>query len=694
LGGAIIQEEEEGGIRGCILAFIHQYTIGEEVRSILLPLADDPGYLRQVRDHFGTDEIVAITESRTAQKPVGVQLIRGDPLIILSEYRDGFDLIIISPPYDSAKKLREEERNLLILRSATLLSPNGVLFCIVPPDFFYEAGRADTLSAAGFFCEAALSLPRGMGTPITGRQYLLLTIRRGQSDMMMAGELTPDLARHEILLRNLRGRKGGKTPELGLFVRTSTFRSLGEILLEEKIRKLADEHGAPKVPFSGVTKSIILGACGIVQDAGRRIYLPFAEDEPPVISGEDLSGSPSEAACILLRPGTIDPGYLISFLNTELGRAIRELIAKRADRIERFPDTLAEATIYLPPPQVQAEVIRIDTIIEALKGRLTQVQTELWAHPFSTRSALEQLDRLRDRDELSDWAEILPFPLASILWAYIAENRTGRKVSHLFHFFEASAQFIAVILLSAIAPLARKREIDLLDENPEFRDVYKNATFRSWIILCRRSGRVIRKRLSEPTEQEGMRRLFGNPTRDFIDLVTSKRLFALFDEVADLRNDWKGHGGIVGEQEYEERLITLEAHLSRCREIMSDHFLDGTLIHPGAGEYRDGIFSYDVQSLTGTRTRFPVIRVRTLIPLDTDTLYLSPRESGEPVQLLPFFRLVRHPATGEPAWYFYNRIIQKSVRWISYHYEARSEFEEEDDELYAVMRALGLIVEE
>jgi hypothetical protein len=64
------------------------------------------------------------------------------------------------------------------------------------------------------------------------------------------------------------------------------------------------------------------------------------------------------------------------------------------------------------------------------------------------------------------------------------------------------------------------------------------------------------------------------------------------------------------------------------------------------------------------------------------------------MKILPFFRLIFHPETGEPAWYFYNRIEGMRVRWISYHYEAESEFEEEDEEVYEMLKDCGLITGE
>ncbi|RQD82000.1 MAG: hypothetical protein D5R96_06105 [Methanocalculus sp. MSAO_Arc2] len=687
-----------------MISFISIYASRKNVRSLLCVPEDTLQTVLELKDAINPERAVAVTEDRTRMEPAGVTVVRGDPITVLSHCSETFDLIVSAPRFekpvadgdqpsetDDLIQYEEQGRNQIILESALHLSPEGALFTIVPPGFFENGEMYHTLQECGLSCEAVFSLPRGLFVPVTGARCLLVIIRKKEINELMAGELSADPARWEILLQNIHDQKNGKKPELGIFVRASAFRSLDEILLKDTIRKLATEHGTPPIPFSGITRSITVGACGTPQDAGRRIYLPFAPDEPPVTSAEDLPRPSVDAACIILRQDAVDSGYLIRFFETELGRAIRELIHRRAGTIHHFSEALAEAEIYLPPPQVQVEAIRMDSIIESMKGDLHSIQRDLFAHPYSTRSARERLDRLRSRDEITDWIETLPFPLASILWAYIAENSPSKKVGHLFHFFEASAECIAGILLSAIAPIIRREGIDLLDDNPEFRDVYQNATFRSWIILCRRAGRQIRTRLSSHTEQEGMVGLFGKPGREFIDMVTNKRLFSLFDEVADLRNDWKGHGGIVGEREYEQRLVTLESYLIRCRETIRDHFGDVMLIRPGAGEYHDGIFTYQVKSLTGSRPRFQVTTISSLIPLDTRKLYLYPRDSGEPLELLPFFRLVEHPATGEPAWYFYNRIEGKRVRWVSYHYEAVSEFEEDNEEVYAMMRHLRLI---
>ncbi|MBR1369186.1 hypothetical protein RJ53_06635 [Methanocalculus chunghsingensis] len=697
-------KEERAQLPEAIRRFIARYTRSGGYQSVLIPWVGDFGSYLPLFDEIGATRLVAITEHAGHPEREGVHLIEGGTDEVLSGCNERFDLIIAVPPIerpDPAMDARvqekqiinpdNEERTAMLIRAGGLLSHNGVLFCITDPDFFAGGKNAGILKEHGLFPQAAFSLPRGVFPPVAGRRRLLVIIRQGEEGRMMAGELSPEDGRQEILMQNLLNGTEGKTAQHGRFISPFVFRSLGEILLEDEVQKLAEEQGTAAVPFSGLARSITIGACGLPQDAGRRLYLPYSPAIPPATRDEDIAIAPGETACILLRPDAVDPGYLILFFTTPLGHAIRELIARRAGDISRFRETLSLATIYLPAPQVQAEVLRIHGEIESLKQKLDSIGEDLLNHPHSSRSALERMKNLMEGDGLHEWTETLPFPLASIIWAYIAEDSPEKKQNHLFHLFEASAEFLSLILISGIAPLTETEEIDLLDENPEFRDIYRYATFRSWIILCRRTGRFVRKRLASPEERDEIMALFGNPPRGFIDLITDKRLFTLFDEVADLRNDWKGHGGIVSIAGYEERLATLEEYLKRYQRIVRDHFTDVTLVIPGSGEYRDGIFTYKADALMGSRSRFRTIHLQTRIPLDTGKVYLHAQGSSEPLELLPLFRLERHPKTGAPAWYFYNRIDGRSVRWISYHYEASPEFEEENDEVYQTMKRLLLI---
>lgn len=44
-------------------------------------------------------------------------------------------------------------------------------------------------------------------------------------------------------------------------------------------------------------------------------------------------------------------------------------------------------------------------------------------------------------------------------------------------------------------------------------------------------------------------------------MLTSKGIVNVLIEVASLRNNWKGHGGITSEEENNQRVLTLEKRL-------------------------------------------------------------------------------------------------------------------------------------
>lgn len=56
---------------------------------------------------------------------------------------------------------------------------------------------------------------------------------------------------------------------------------------------------------------------------------------------------------------------------------------------------------------------------------------------------------LNQREGFESWLETLPFPLASILWRYEAAGNAEQKIEHLFHAFEAVAQFLGTLIASA-----------------------------------------------------------------------------------------------------------------------------------------------------------------------------------------------------------------------------------------------------
>jgi hypothetical protein len=75
-------------------------------------------------------------------------------------------------------------------------------------------------------------------------------------------------------------------------------------------------------------------------------------------------------------------------------------------------------------------------------------------------------------NELDHWFETLPFPLASILraWQATPGDDFKTKHEHLLHFFEAKAEFVSLVFLSAFS------------SKPSFFDEHKEEEFGLFLI--------------------------------------------------------------------------------------------------------------------------------------------------------------------------------------------------------------------
>ncbi len=218
-----------------------------------------------------------------------------------------------------------------------------------------------------------------------------------------------------------------------------------------------------------------------------------------------------------------------------------------------------------------------------------------------------------------------------------------------------------------------------VNNDEKFQDWYLRASFGNWNALTSKLSKAIRKYLSDKEKKEYCKSLFGNPTEAFLSMITSKGIVRVLDDVSDLRNKWKGHGGITSEEVNNQRVLTLEHKLNEFRKHIADAFEDTRILSPTTGYYEDGIFTVNAKELIGARTPFNEVTIKSLIPLDKKKLYLCNSEQTKPLELLPFIKFVE----ASDAIYFYTSIESKDVRWISYHFDKEAELKQPaDDQLF------------
>ena len=76
----------------------------------------------------------------------------------------------------------------------------------------------------------------------------------------------------------------------------------------------------------------------------------------------------------------------------------------------------------------------------------------------------------------------------------------------------------------------------------------------------------------------------------------------------------------------------------------------------------------------GTRSApFEEVEYESVMPLETDALYLFDTVSRTGLKLQPFVEVIPSPERQAVACFIFNRVDKDSARWVSYHFDQEAE---------------------
>ena len=157
-----------------------------------------------------------------------------------------------------------------------------------------------------------------------------------------------------------------------------------------------------------------------------------------------------------------------------------------------------------------------------------------------------------------------------------------------------------------------------------------------------------------------------------------------------LRNDWAGHTGVVSERDAKTVNDQLLKHIETVREVFGFAWTDYQLLLPGTCRFRDGEFHLEAKRIMGTRTPFQTETVVVSEGMEDAQLYLKSPDEPRGLQLLPLVKVMPSPRTEDNACYFYNRIQNDGIRFLSYYFEAEPEIVSEFSDVEAAISGLKL----
>jgi hypothetical protein len=514
-------------------------------------------------------------------------------------------------------------------------------------------------------------------------------------DLLPVAQLSGDRNTNLQIIDNFRqGREGGSL-ELGRFVAPHSFRGLVAIRVSEKYTLAKQRFGAPAVTLEALATAINLGRLGDEFDFNpldNSIFVPLIGSGDVMESLSDLTLKKQSYAQVVIDPAQSNARFVARFLNSEFGKELREQSKSGTVIPKLTKQTLKELRIFVPDLLTQKQMLEIETNISAehntvlaLQYELSELRRQLWANPRIAPNGVQRLNGISSRlaggikrhasERLDQWFETLPFPIASILraWQATPSQDFKTKYEHLLHFFEATAEFVGVILLSAFTSNEaifeshrQKFAVSMQKRNLTF----ERATFGTWKFVVEYLGKKTRELLAD--DRTLCADMFSDPSLSLPEALAAKELAGILATTNKMRNDWGGHGGVVGPEEAQLRNEQLLAEVQRLSEAIKDTWNETQLIHALHCLPRRGSFANEVAILMGSNNEFLKETREMATWLDVERLYLSKKGSSRALKLLPLVQVGPSPQSAKDACYFFSRLERDGgARFISYHFVER-----------------------
>jgi len=639
----------------------------------------------------------------------------GDPLELLGRSGVEFDLIASNLPINvktsktvsvdtadgSTIELSGDLGGLILTAASNRLSSAGIGLFIVSPLFFSSPRSVfHRLGELGLGIEAAFSLPSGTFT-FANIQTYLVAVRRKPSSRMFVAELSRKDNSRQVI-ENFHAGLEGETLELGRYVCTADFTGLNAIRAEETLKQKEKEYGTLSVALAELASVLTHGSSDEkkpFEDKENAIYIPLGGSSGIVVeSVSDLRSKHQNYMQVVIDPSRSDSRFVARFLNSEIGREFLGRLRTGGVVARLSRHSLQSLPVFVPPLSVQHKILEVESRIDrehntvlAFDNEILALRRKLWSGPAQIPGVENELNTLSERlsgkvadyarTSLDHWFETLPFPLASILraWQGTVSQDHKSRYEHLLHFFEATAEFLGVLLLSAYAsneavfePHRRKILESMNKQNLSFH----RATFGTWKLVLEYLGKQTRQLVSvdgknkeaADADRALCKELFADPSLVLPRALARTELSSILSTTNKMRNDWSGHGGVVGHDVARQRNDKLLSQVQLLREVFEETWQSTQLIFALQCQPQRGIFKNDIAVAMGSNPEF-VKETRELASwLDVERLYILKKDAPHALELLPLVRVGPSPPSAKNACYFFNRLERDGARFVSYHY--------------------------
>jgi hypothetical protein len=701
-----------------ILGVIARLLDGKSAHTVCDPWPGMGTVLASVSEATQATHALAFTNNRNEAELGRVLLSSadwrvGDPHQLLSSLPESLDVVasvlpcgtrgsnplVVQTADGTTLTLQDDLGNLILVASSMKLSPDGLGLFVVPQSFFFsQRSVLRQFDALGLRISAALALPSGAFAPYATISTYLVVVEKGPSSRTFVAQLFADAKTDQQVIQNFRTGKEAASLDLGRMVDISTFSGMDALRTSEQLEHAERQFGFPSVSLGDLAAAVTLGRFGedfAFPERENVIFVPLIGNSDVVDSMEHSTLKPQNYAQVEVDSTRSDARFVARFLNSEFGKDIREL--NKSGFIPKLNrQSLMAVRVFIPDLQTQREMLAMEARMVAeentllgLQNEIAECRRELWAKPHSRQLVSRRLDDLSSRlsvelkqqteESLDQWFESLPFPLASIarVWQATSSEDFEQKYQLLLRFFDASAEFAGTILLSAFKSreqLFEEIKNDLTEALRNGRVSFEMSTCGTWKVVVEYLGKRVRQLLSGDKDQQAIcADMFADPSKQLPYVLSRKELAGIVSATTTMRNDWKGHGGLVGQEEARRRNERLLTEVQKLREATGDLWSNVQLVHASHCRRRRDSYENEVAVLMSSHSEFLPDTIELPTGLDVERLYIVRKDSGRALELLPLVKVGPSPPSAQNACYFFSNIDKNGLHYVTHHFTDQSE---------------------
>ena len=655
--------------------------------------------------HEGALEVAEYVHPTEAGGEYRVCDLEGEGLARLGE----FDLVVSLPPFGLRPReftidgvtVRDEGGHELLLRSSLRLSAKGLAIFVVAPRFHFAANERSVvrrLADFGLYLDASFHAAGGAFMPLTSIAADIVVIRRGNAaTALFAGQATEQARPLKALLSNYQHRRLGPTPELGVLVPHAAYRGFEAESSKHRIATLTKRLNLARRDLDYYALEIIRcpGHRGDIEYRDNGFFLPLIVTSRCRTDAAELPERPNDFVQIVVDPEKADSNVVAGFFDSPLGREIRASYASGIT-IRRVPrGAVGQLPVWLPDVKEQRTLVELDQRLRAISSEANELHGRLWEGLNRTDEVRRRLEQLNRDDTFPAWLDTLPFPLASILWTHhTLKGRPLKRYHQLEFFFEGLVEFLGIWLMSGVktSPDLFETEWNSIRQTLDGAGLsVERASFGTWVTIVERLAKMVRSGVTSKVEERRYwEARFACDSPELLQSLVSKPMVALARKANTLRNDWRGHGGVVGDTEAGRRESVLLGLLADFRDLVGHRWEDYPLVFPNLLRLSSGVFRCNVFSVTGVRYPFDQRQLDLKAPLEDGWLHFVSPLTGAVCPVLPLVRLGATATEERNACYFFNRLEGRdSQRYVSYHFEDRPDVVEEIPAASELLRELS-----